>query len=51
MTVSEKATMYYPEQWGKKKLKQLVVAGKLTEAEYEQITGEAYTAYSWEAVT
>lgn len=42
MTVYEKAKKYYPEQWGIARLRQLVEAGKLTVAEFEEITGEVY---------
>lgn len=42
MTVFEKAQKYYPDRWNKHRLRQLVEAGKLTAAEYEEIVGEAY---------
>lgn len=42
MTVYEKAEKYYPAQWPISRLRQLVEAGKLTQAEYEEITGDVY---------
>lgn len=42
MSVYELAGRYYPELWGKDRLIALVGAGKLTENEYEKITGEDY---------
>ncbi len=38
----ELAKKYYPNLWGKEKLKKLVEAGKLTADEYKEITGEDY---------
>lgn len=38
----ELAKKYYPNFWGKEKLKKLVEAGKLTADEYKEITGEDY---------
>lgn len=34
----------YPEYWSKAMLKKLVQKRKLTQAEYEEITGEPYEA-------
>ena len=45
MLVKELAEKYYPKLWDIDRLKSLVEAGKLTEAEFEEITGE-----SWEAI-
>ena len=42
MTVKEMAIKYYPKLWSKERLIALVEAGKLTEAEYKEITGEPY---------
>lgn len=36
------AEKYYPDLWGKEKIRKLVEAGKLTEEEYEKLTGEPY---------
>lgn len=44
MTVKEKAAKYYPRLWSINRLKTLVEAGKLTEAEYKEITGFVYPA-------
>lgn len=46
MLVKEMAEKYYPKLWDIGRLKTLVEAGKLTRAEFEEITGE-----SWEAVS
>ena len=46
MLAKELAGKYYPKLWDIDRLKSLVEAGKLTEAEFEEITGE-----SWEAIT
>lgn len=40
MSVYEMAEKYYPRLWSIERLKALVVAGKLTEAEFIEITGE-----------
>ncbi len=40
MSVVELAKKYYPQLWDKARLDALVKAGRLTEAEYEEITGE-----------
>lgn len=44
MTAFELARKYYPKYWSKERLSALVRAGKLTPAEYEEITGEPYRA-------
>jgi len=36
------AKKYYPVLWDKTRLKALVAAEKLSAADYEEITGEAY---------
>lgn len=41
MSVYEMAKKYYPRLWDINRLKALVEAGKLTEAEYAEIVGEA----------
>ena len=47
MTVKEMAIQYYvranPKLWDKDRIKALVISGKLTETEYEEITGEKWT--------
>ena len=43
MSVKEKAMQYYPKMWNKNRIIALVKAGKLTEAEYKEITGEEYS--------
>lgn len=40
--VYEKAKENYPDPWNKAMLKRLVRNGALTEAQYEDITGEEY---------
>ena len=42
--IKEQAKKYYPEWWSIGRLKALVAAGKLTTEEYQEITGEVYTA-------
>lgn len=42
--VLELARGYYPIRWSKEKLQTLVAAQKLASDDYEDITGEAYTA-------
>ena len=42
--VKDLALKYYPLLWPLDRIKALVVAGKLTAAEYQEITGEAYSA-------
>lgn len=37
------AIKYYPRLWNINRLKALVAAGKLSEADYKEITGEDYT--------
>ena len=44
MTVFEMAKNYYPRLWGETRLRQLVDAGRLTEEEYQEITGGAADA-------
>ena len=43
MNVNALAQKYYPRLWDIERLKALVAAGKLTEADYKEITGETYT--------
>lgn len=40
MSVFEMAKRYYPRLWDKSRLEALVAAGRLTEAEYQEITGD-----------
>lgn len=40
MTVYEMAEKYYPRLWSIERIKALVKAGKLTEVEFIEITGE-----------
>lgn len=42
LSVKKMAEKYYPEYWNKDRLRSLVLAGKLTEEEYQEITGEKY---------
>lgn len=42
MNVTALAQKYYPKLWDIDRLKALVAAGKLTEADYREITGEVY---------
>lgn len=42
MTVKEMAVQYYPQLWKKERLVALVKAGKLTNAEYKEITNEDF---------
>ena len=42
MDAFEMAKKYYPKLWSIDRLKVLVEAGKLTAAEFEEITGETY---------
>ena len=44
MTVFEMAKNYYPRLWDEDRLRQLVDAGRLTEEEYQVITGGAADA-------
>lgn len=41
MNVYEMASRYYPRLWDKQRLESLVRAGRLTAAEYRDITGES----------
>lgn len=43
MDVKGLAQKYYPRLWDIDRLKALVDAGKLPEADYKDITGEIYT--------
>ena len=43
MDVKGLAVKYYPRLWDINRLKALVAAGKLSEADYKEITGEDYT--------
>ena len=43
MDVKALAIKYYPRLWGIDRLKDLVAAGKLSEVDYKEITGETYT--------
>lgn len=42
MTAYELAKKYYPKLWNKERLVALVKANKLTEEQYEELTGEVY---------
>ncbi len=42
MTAIEMAKKYYPRLWDETRLKALVTAGKLTAAEYQEVTGKPY---------
>lgn len=42
MNAYEMAKKYYPALWKIDRLKKLVEAGKLTEEQYKEITGEDY---------
>ena len=41
MSVYKMAKAYYPRLWDKSRLEILVAAGRLTQEEYQEITGEA----------
>lgn len=43
MDVKGLAIKYYPRLWNINRLKALVGAGKLSEEDYKEITGEIYT--------
>lgn len=43
MNVKGLAIKYYPRLWNINRLKALVAAGKLSEEDYKEITGEIYT--------
>lgn len=42
MTVKELAIKYYPRLWDDARIRTLVIAGKLSAEDYEEITGEYY---------
>lgn len=42
MDAYELAKKYYPVYWSKERLKALVAKGKLTEAQFKDLTGEEY---------
>lgn len=42
LSVKKMAEKYYPGYWDKDRLRTLVQAGKLTEEEYQELTGEKY---------
>lgn len=44
MDVKTLATKYYPRLWDIDRLKALVAADKLLEADYQEITGKEYAA-------
>nr|WP_304059203.1 XkdX family protein [Enterocloster clostridioformis] len=44
MDVKGLAIKYYPRLWNINRLKALVAAGKLSEEDYKEITGEEYAA-------
>lgn len=39
MTVYEMAQKYYPRLWDRERLEALLAAGKLTQAEFDQLVG------------
>jgi hypothetical protein len=39
----ELALKYYPTYWGEERIRAMVEAGKLTAADYKEITGTKYT--------
>ena len=43
MNVKALAQKYYPKLWDIDRIEALVSAGKLTEVDYKEITGETYT--------
>ncbi len=43
MDVKALAIKYYPRLWDIDRLKAMVAAGKLSAADYQEITGENYT--------
>ncbi|MBS6956573.1 MAG: XkdX family protein [Enterocloster asparagiformis] len=43
MDVKALAEKYYPRLWDINRLRTLVAAGKLSETDYQEITGEIYT--------
>lgn len=44
MDVKALARKYYPRLWDLDRLKALVAAGKLSESDYQEITGKEYAA-------
>lgn len=40
--IAELAKKNYPDQWNIEMVRNLVVKGRITEEEYEEITGEVY---------
>ena len=44
LSVTEMAEKYYPRLWSVNRLKALVEAGKMDEADYNRITGFVYPA-------
>lgn len=42
MNIYEMARKYYPSLWKIDRIRKLVEAGKLTEEQYREITGEEY---------
>ena len=44
LSVTEMAEKYYPRLWSVNRLKALVEAGKMNEADYNRITGFVYPA-------
>lgn len=42
LSVKKMAEKYYPKYWDKDRLRTLIQAGKLTEEEYQELTGEKY---------
>lgn len=42
LSVKNLAEKYYPKYWDKDRLRTLVQAVKLTEEEYQELTGEKY---------
>lgn len=43
MTAKDLAIMYFPRLWGEPRIRALVLAGKLTEKDYLEITGVVWT--------
>ncbi len=46
MTILELAKRYYPRLWDDQRLELLVAAGQLTQAQVENVRGEAHEAAS-----
>lgn len=44
MSIFEMAKAYYPEKWNKEMIRNLTARGRLTQEQYEEITGEPYAA-------